>query len=397
MTASILTLDATATDGRYHRQELISWWDQSRLSAARVLVVGAGALGNEIVKSLALLGVGHLDIVDMDQVEHANLARCVLFRDGDEGRPKAEVVAAAVGALNPDVTAVAHTVPVQQLGLGFLDDVDLVIAGLDNREARLWVAQSCRKLGQHWVDGAIEGLRGLVRVFLPEGACYECTLGETDRKIMAQRRACALLSAEEMATGKVPTNATTASIIAAIEVQEAVKLIVGRADLLALRNSALMYVGETLETYKVTYAEDELCLSHDRYEDLIPFAVTAETSLTDVVIAGRLRLGGHVDAVELEDDLIVEARCGSCGHHAPVLRSLRSLSAGDGLCPACGEELTLDARRVFDPTDDILAARLLDLHLADRDVITVRAGDRRTHFALDPAQPTPRVLMEESR
>jgi len=397
MTAPMVTLDATATDGRYHRQELISWWDQSRLSNARVLIVGAGALGNEIVKSLALLGVGHLDIVDMDKVEHANLARCVLFRDGDEGRPKSEVVAAAVGTLNPDVTAVAHTVPVQQLGLGFLNEVDLVIAGLDNREARLWVGQSCRKLGQHWVDGAIEGLRGLVRVFLPEGACYECTLGETDRKIMAQRRACALLSAEEMHGGKVPTNATTASIIAAIEVQEAVKLIVGRGDLLALRNSALMYIGETLETYRVTYAEDEFCPSHDRYEDLLPFAVTAETSLADVVTAGHVRLGEHLDAVELEDDLIVASRCGSCGHNAPVLRSLRSLRPGDGLCPACGEELTLDARRVLDPTDKVLAARLLDLHLADRDVITVRAGNRRAHFALSPALGTPGVFQEGSR
>jgi len=397
MTAPMVMLDATATDGRYHRQELISWWDQSRLRNARVLVVGAGALGNEIVKSLALLGVGHLDIVDMDEVEHANLARGVLFRDGDEGRPKAEVIAAAVGELNPDVTAVAHTVPVQQLGLGFLNGVDLVIAGLDNREARLWVGQSCRKLGQYWVDGAIEGLRGLVRVFLPEGACYECTLGDMDRKIMAQRRACALLSAEEMEAGKVPTNATTASIIAAIEVQEAVKLLVGRSDLLALRNSALMFVGETLDTYQVTYTEDEFCPSHDRYEDLIPFPVTAETSLAEVVTAGHIRLGGHLDAVELEDDLIVASRCGSCGQHAPVLRSLRSLRPGDGLCPACGEELTLDARRVLEPTDKILDARLLDLHLADRDVITVRVGSRRAHFALSPALPAPGISQEGSR
>jgi molybdopterin/thiamine biosynthesis adenylyltransferase len=388
MTAPILTLDATATDGRYHRQELISWWDQSRLRTARVLVVGAGALGNEIVKSLALLGVGHLDIVDMDKVEHANLARCVLFRDGDEGQPKAEVVAAAASMLNPDVTAVAHNMAIQQLGLGFLNDVDLVIAGLDSREARLWVGQSCRKLGMYWVDGAIEGLRGLVRVFLPEGACYECTLGETDRKIMAQRRACALLSVGEMATGKVPTNATTASVIAAIEVQEAVKLIVGRGDLLALHNSALMYVGETLETYEVSYTEDEFCASHDRYEDLIALPVFPQTSLEDVVIAGHLRLGEHLDAIELEDDLIIAAHCNNCGHHCSVLRSLRSLSAGDGRCPTCEEELTLEARRVFEPTDDILAVRLLDLHLAERDVITVRRGSRRAQFALTPANST---------
>jgi adenylyltransferase/sulfurtransferase len=177
-------VEVTLEEGRYHRQELISWWDQSRLRAARVLVVGAGALGNEIVKNLSLLGVGSIEVVDMDRIEHSNLARCVLFTDDDCGRYKSEVVAQRATGLNPDVTATAHTSRVERLGLGYLRRFDLVIAGLDSREARLWVGSSCRKLGLTWVDGAIEGLRGLVRVFPPTGACYECTLGEADRKIL---------------------------------------------------------------------------------------------------------------------------------------------------------------------------------------------------------------------
>ena len=78
-------------EGRFGRFEAIPWWDQSVLRDARVLVVGAGALGNEVIKNLALLGVGHLAVVDMDFVERTNLCRSVLFRQKDEGAAKAAV------------------------------------------------------------------------------------------------------------------------------------------------------------------------------------------------------------------------------------------------------------------------------------------------------------------
>src|SRR5688572_4855912 len=92
---------------RYHRQQLISWWDQRRLSEATMLVAGAGALGNELVKNLTLLGVGTLIVVDMDAVELSNLSRCVFFRGEDEGKSKARVVSERASGLNPDVRILA--------------------------------------------------------------------------------------------------------------------------------------------------------------------------------------------------------------------------------------------------------------------------------------------------
>ena len=73
---------AEETD-RYARHHLIDWWDQERLASARVMVVGAGAIGNEVIKNLALLGVGNLWIVDFDTVDVTNLTRSVLFREAD--------------------------------------------------------------------------------------------------------------------------------------------------------------------------------------------------------------------------------------------------------------------------------------------------------------------------
>jgi tRNA A37 threonylcarbamoyladenosine dehydratase len=86
--------DALAQDqDRFHRFSLIGWWDQNKLANAKALVVGAGALGNEIVKNLALLGFGHVLILDMDRVENSNLSRSVLYRAADNGSPKSEVAA----------------------------------------------------------------------------------------------------------------------------------------------------------------------------------------------------------------------------------------------------------------------------------------------------------------
>ena len=82
-------------DDRYSRLRLIPWWRQEKLAAAKVLVVGAGALGNEVLKNLALLGVGTTYVIDLDNVEPSNLSRSVLFRAEDGGQPKAEVAVEA--------------------------------------------------------------------------------------------------------------------------------------------------------------------------------------------------------------------------------------------------------------------------------------------------------------
>src|SRR4051794_17673400 len=88
---------------RYSRLRLIGWWDQERLRAAKVLVVGAGAIGNEVLKNLAQVGIGQVWVVDLDEIEDSNLTRSVLFRRADRGKSKAIAAAAAMRDINPDV------------------------------------------------------------------------------------------------------------------------------------------------------------------------------------------------------------------------------------------------------------------------------------------------------
>lgn len=123
---------------RFDRFKLIGWWDQNKLRAAKVLVIGAGALGNEILKNLALLGIGNVLVVDLDKVENSNLSRSVLYRASDNGSPKSVAAARAARDIYPDQKTHALVAnAVYDLGLGVYRWADVVIGGLDNREARL--------------------------------------------------------------------------------------------------------------------------------------------------------------------------------------------------------------------------------------------------------------------
>jgi adenylyltransferase/sulfurtransferase len=187
-----------------------------------VLVIGAGALGNEIIKNLALLGVGNLLIADMDRVENSNLSRSVLYREADNGSMKATVAAQAAREIYPDVKAHAFNGNiVHDLGLGAFRWADVVLGGLDNREARLAINRNCYRVNRPFIDGAIESIDGSARVFVPDGPCYECTMSAQDWKLLQMRRSCNLLSRPEMEGGKTPTTPTVSSIIAGVQCQEA--------------------------------------------------------------------------------------------------------------------------------------------------------------------------------
>ncbi len=322
---------------KYDRAERIIWWDQAKLRAARVLVVGAGALGNEIVKNLALVGVGHISIVDMDEIEHTNLSRCVFFREGDEGLAKSTVLAREAMRMNSDVSTTAYTFSVQTLGDGSLADFDLVIAGLDNREARVWLGSAARRVGKTWIDGAIEGLMGKVQTFTPTGPCYACTMSEKDWELVAKRKSCTLLGVDEIIAGHTPTNATTSSIIAGIESQEAIKYLVEKPELYALENKVWRMVGEQMSTFFSVIDEDEYC----------PYHFENRKTEADVALPQTLHEVWEIAGISQEkslrffDDFIKIAPCAKCGGDPKI--GFADLMKKQGKCVTCESTLDIDS------------------------------------------------------
>lgn len=377
-------MDLEDDHDRYHRQRLITWWDQELLSGASVLVVGAGALGNELVKNLVLMGVGRTVVVDMDRIESSNLARCVFFRPEDDGRFKADVLAERANELNEGVEVVPLVGDVRlTVGLALFADVDVVLGGLDNREARLFVNQACWKTSTPWIDGAIEGLMGVMRVFVPpDGACYECTLSEIDHELMAARRTCAMLTREDMLAGKTPTTATSASIVAGLQVQEAIKLLhaerLGPPELIG---AGFQFVGLTHDSYVVRYGRREDCLSHDTYEASDRHIVDHGATFGDVLALARTHLGPKA-ILELEHEIVLAGSCQQCGHHEQIRRPVDALTSGAGLCPSCNNHWRLEFAHVVDDDSPLLDSKSAELGLPLGDIIVGRLGLERCFFSM---------------
>jgi adenylyltransferase/sulfurtransferase len=336
------TLLVELAESRYDRQQRVAWWDQELLSSAKVLVVGAGALGNEVVKNLALVGVGNIVVMDIDVVESSNLARCVFFRAEDEGSPKATVLAVRASEVNPEVTITGIVGDVRSLGTGIALRADVIVGALDNREARLFINRLAARTGKAWVDGAIEALNGIARVFSPPTVCYECTFGETDWLDLAHRQSCRLLSKEELLSGKVPTTASTSSIVAGIEAQEVVKLLhVGRPGVFPL-SGAVVFDGANNDCYPLTYPSDPDCLAHHFYLDPIcleldqsgfaqlTFQRIAETAWPELITEPEFEV-----VIDLGDDHVVGWNCTACGGQESENRPAALIAWGDARCPQC--------------------------------------------------------------
>lgn len=250
----------------------MSWWKTEEVKAAKVMVVGAGALGNEILKNLALLNVGHILIVDFDVIEYSNLSRSVLYRESDVATkaPKASTAAQRIKEINPNIqTQVILGNIILDVGLGVFRRMDVVIGGLDNRLARLFINRHCHKVNKTWVDGAIENLAGQMNVYTPGKSCYECELSESDWENIKNVLGCKDVAMSNTSVGRIPTTPISSSIIAAMQVQEALKVIHGHEDK-SMAGQRFFYEGMNnfFFQYKAGALKED-CLAHFLYDPII--------------------------------------------------------------------------------------------------------------------------------
>jgi adenylyltransferase/sulfurtransferase len=353
--------------------EFISWWDREKVQNAKVLVIGAGALGNEVIKNLSLMGIGNLFIVDFDKVEAANLSRSVLFRETDNNRSKAEVAAARAKSVNPEVRVQYMNGDVTtQLGLGVIRRMDVVIGCLDNREARLAVNRFCYWVNKTWVDGAIQELLGLVRVFKPgDGACYECTLTEQAIRDLSMRYSCPLLARQNILLGKVPTTPTIASIIGAMQSQEALKVI---NDMPIQPGKVTHFNGMVNDMHTTAYVPRDDCQSHWTYGDITELPARAEhTTLADLLRIARADLGPDA-MIELDQELITSLDCSTCNTSEPVLKPLNDVSFEAGHCPTCGVLREATLTHIISGEENFLHRTLASVGVPPLHILRVHNG-----------------------
>jgi molybdopterin/thiamine biosynthesis adenylyltransferase len=219
-------------EDRFDRSRRVGWIDMDSLSRSKCLVVGAGALGNEVVKNLVLSGFKRISVIDMDRVVRSNLNRCILFREEDAQRksPKAEAVAYRAKDLDPSVDVEAIVRRIEDLDIGKLGRLDVAFGCLDNVATRLHLNAHTYHLGIPYIDGGTHGMAGRVQVVVPPSSpCIQCGMNRTHFKVMEKRYGC---TGKETSfyDPKLPAEITTTSVVAAIQVREAIKMLSGRKE-----------------------------------------------------------------------------------------------------------------------------------------------------------------------
>jgi len=375
------SLRSDVVHSRYDSLKLITWWDQEKVSKAKVMVVGAGALGNEILKNLTLVGIGHILIIDFDVVEAANLTRSVLFRAEDIGKLKAEVAARRLKEINPDVKVACVCGDITtDVGLGVFRSLDVVLVGVDNFGARIFVNRACFKVGTPWINGGIQELVGEFHVYIPgDGACYECNLPQEAYKEIKRRLSC-LLPIEEVEQGRVPTTPTIASIIGGLQVQEALKLIHKHRIAGA---SGLIFNGLTNEYLPANFTLNKKCLNHNKLKPIIALGRSASNITFRQLLAIATEKLGTEAVIQLDFDLVYRAMC-TCGYTAGTLKRLDKIGADELRCPNCNKFMQPDiTSTISSRTPWLLDKTLSQGQVPPFHILTARNATSAIHFELD--------------
>ncbi len=370
-------------DHRYSRHRLIDWWDQEALLAANILVAGVGALGNEVVKNLALLGVGQICIIDFDRIEVSNLSRCVLFRDCDTGRWKAEVAAERVKEINPEAK-VSYIVGDLELdlGLGYLKRFNIVVGCLDSINARWALNRACMRIGVPWINGGLSSVAGEVALYSPDHpCCYQC--GMTDEMWMRfnERYSCSKFL-RNLPPCTVPTTATLASVTGALQAQQAVAWIhklAGR-DTLA-PGQKLFFSLKPYNVFIVDLPSSPECLAHERIERTILVQGGPDTIRARDISTRLLDIGIRVDSFHLGYDLATGLECPKCGKEN-ILSPVKKLTSNDGLCLKCGKQRVPILVNEFTTEDRLARALLSDLGVPGQAILACRTAESYVYVEL---------------
>lgn len=294
---------------------LLSWFKKDKVKNARVLVAGAGALGNEVVKNLALFGVGNIYVVDFDTIEISNLTRSVLFREKDaySHAYKAQIVAERAMEINPQIKVVPIVGNLfSEVGFGLYQSVDVIIGCLDSHIARYLLNRLAMRAGKTWIDGSIENLTGAVKVYTPGVNCYECGLSREAFNNIMLRTGCADVVRTQNKAGRVATTPISASIIGAMQVQEAMKIIHASDEepvpFKTLEGKMLRYEGMTNSVNIYRYASwKKSCPAHERWDDVICAEdLSAEDAVGVILSKLKTLLGAEAVEINMRNNKFVD-------------------------------------------------------------------------------------------
>ena len=404
----------------FDRAKLISWWSQDVVSLASVLVVGAGAIGNETLKNLALLGVGKMFICDMDTVSVSNLSRTVLFGIDDVGKYKAKLAAEKVLHMsnNPDCK-VDYFIGdiIGKLGHGVFRRFDVVLGCLDNMLTRSNVNRRCCLFSKPYMDAGISELGLSLNVHhYPHSSCLECGM---DSKDLARERmlrySCDVFKKRAVQEGRAATVLISTAIASALQVQEAIKALhqINGIDLEVpvQYGKKYYYQGMNHLFEQMTVPVKDECPSHFCCDGVIETGLSANDKLEDALDYLE-SLFGYECVIDTYPDsaFVTSAKCINCHSKIIVNRPMAEIYSDEFYCANCSkadadgytpEYSAIDVFHKGINDRDLLGFTLSKLGVPPLHVLTIRAKNddsniKHVELTADLSEVLPNTFGEHS-
>lgn len=328
----------------------------------RILVVGAGALGNEVLKNLVLMGVRHLTIVDFDAIESSNLSRTVLFRKEDIDKNKALVAAEHLCEMAlcdaPDITGLDGNL-MTDFGKAMLFlQHDIVISCVDTQRCRAFINDWCVRTLTPFFEGGFEGFSTSISFFAPNPSFiqksngkaifnlpsddglfpdYEedftvCLREEIGQELFdTKRNSCSGFKAKDTELVKIPTIQCVSALAGALIATEVIKYLSGKDT---LRNKMLYYSALTQQTYIANYKPDPKCTIHQEHTSIEKLPYDPEETMKGLL--GRI--GGLYPGAQIIlqiPEFIISGQCTCCGKPIQIGKLASEVYEEERWCKDC--------------------------------------------------------------
>lgn len=408
------------TDNKISIQEIISHaHDRQNLmippeaaaliKSLRILVIGVGAGGNEVLKNLLLMGFGHFTLMDFDTVEDSNLSRTTLFKKEDIGKSKAIVAASRLQEMalhpNPEIVGL-HGNLMTDFGKGLFLNHDIVISCVDTQKCRAFINDWCVRTKTPFFEMGFEKFTVNITFFAPEGTmtqrdgkvidklpsddgCFPAFNGEFPVCLREEigygifdeiRNSCSGFKVRDTNLSKIPTIQVSAAMAGTLIATELVKFLCG---IDSIRNKMLLYSGLTYETTIVSYDRSPKCSIHDEKMDIETIEVRPSDTLKDVLLRIESKFEGCSTAfISLPDAFIKEGKCMGCGKSISFNSRASELYDEERWCEDCRKLENYSTLKNYDNdfvkipkelslrlSEDILSNTLSDVGVPSNDIL----------------------------
>ncbi|MBQ4405713.1 MAG: ThiF family adenylyltransferase [Bacteroidales bacterium] len=348
----------------FKRQEMMISPEASKMiKNLRILVVGAGAGGNEMLKNLLLMGFGNITIIDFDTVEDSNLSRTTLFKKEDIGKSKSLTAAQRLQEMalhdNPHIVGL-HGNLMTDFGKGIFLEHDVVFCCVDTQKCRAYINDWCVRTRTPFFEMGFREYTVDVCFFAPEGKMTQrngkvidklptddgyfpkfnndfsvCLREEIGQGFFEEKRnPCSRFKVEDTNFAKIPTIQVSAAMAGTFCATELMKFLDGKDS---IRNKMLMYFGLTFETIICNFKRNPDCKIHDEKYGFLEMEIASNATFFDVIDKLEQQTSKNV-LLKLPDEFIISGKCHICGK--PIIINKRSLEVWDKerWCEDCRNE-----------------------------------------------------------